>query len=87
MKPLQNIYDLWEAFRLSEATKKKLPIERTMLADESLKEAGGSGWYTIVHTVLAMATRTAEILHPANSQSLLLEVASRLTQTTPATDH
>ena len=44
---------------------KKLPNERSRLAGESLKEAGGSGWSTIVHAVLAAATRTAEILYPA----------------------
>ena len=32
----------------------------------------------MVHAVLVAATRTAEILYPANSHSLLLEVDSRL---------
>ena len=54
------INDLWEAFGWSEA-RKKLPNERSRLADESLKEASGSGWNTRVHSiyaVLAAATVT-----------------------------
>ena len=77
---LQNTNDLWEAFGWSEATKKKLPSERSRVSDETLKETGGSGWSTMVQSVLSAATRTAEILYPANSHSLLLEVASRLTK-------
>ena len=85
-QPLQNINDLWEAFGWSEGTKKKLPNEKSRISDESLKEAGGSGWSTMVQSVLTAATRTAEILYPANSHSLLLEVASRLTQGSTAFD-
>ena len=86
-QPLQNIYDLWEAFGWSEGTKKKLPNEKSRISDESLKEAGGgSGWSTMVQSVLTATTRTAEILYPANSHSLLLEVASRLTQGSTAFD-
>ena len=75
-KLLQNTNDLWEAFGWSEATKKKLPSERSRVSDETLQETGGSGWSTMVQSVLSAATRTAEILYPANSHSLLLEVAS-----------
>ena len=85
-QPLQNINDLWEAFGWSEGTKKKLPNEKSRISDESLKEAGGSGWSTMVQSVLTAATRSAEILYPANSHSLLLEVASRLTQGSTAFD-
>ena len=45
-----------------------------------LKESGGSGWSTMVQSVLAAVVRCAEILYPANSDSLLEEVAARLSQ-------
>ena len=87
-QPLQGINDLWEAFRWSEAMKKKLPNVKSRISDESPTEAGGSGWSTMVQSVLAAATRTAEILYPATLHSLLLlEIASRLTQGSTAFDH
>ena len=39
-----------------------------------------------MQSVLSAATRTAEILYPANLHSLLLEVASRLTKGSSAFD-
>ena len=44
------------------------------------KESGGSGWSTMVHSVFAAVVRCAEISYPTNSDSLLEEVATILSQ-------
>ena len=46
-----------------------------------LKESGGSGWSTMVQSVLAAVVRCAEILYPANSDSLLDRRSCRQTFT------
>ena len=80
IKQVETVHDLWQAFGWSQATKKKLPNEDLRKGDVLLKESGGSGWSTMVQSVLAAVVRCAEILYPANSDSLLEEVAARLSQ-------
>ena len=74
------MHNLWQAFGWSQATKKKLPNKDLRKGDVLLKELGGSGWSTMVQSILAAVVRCAEILYPANSDSLLEEVAARLSQ-------
>ena len=80
IKQVETVHDLWQAFGWSQATKKKLPNEDLRKGDVLLKESGGSGWSTMVQSVLAAVVRCAKILYPANSDSLLEEVAARLSQ-------
>ena len=80
IKQVETVHDLWQAFGWSQATKNKLPNEDLRKGDVLLKESGGSGWSTMVQSVLAAVVRCAEILYPANSDSLLEEVAARLSQ-------
>ena len=81
IKQVESVHDLWQAFGWSQATKKKLPNREDLRkGDVLLKESGGSGWSTMVQSVLAAVVRCAEILYPANSDSLLEEVAARLSQ-------
>ena len=80
IKQVETVHDLWQAFGWSQATKKKLPNEDMRKGVVLLKESGGSGWSTMVQSVLAAVVRCAEILYPANSDSLLEEVAARLSQ-------
>ena len=76
---IKQVRTVWQAFGWIEATKKKLPNEDLRKGDVLLKESGGSGWSTMVQSVHAAAVRCAEILYPANSDSLL-EVATILAQ-------
>eukprot|EP00731_Ephydatia_muelleri_P007924 Em0004g262a len=80
IKQVETVHDLWQAFGWSQATKKKLPNEDLRKGDVLLKESGDSGWSTMVQSFLAAVVRCAEILYPANSDSLLEEVAARLSQ-------
>eukprot|EP00731_Ephydatia_muelleri_P032085 Em0023g592a len=86
IKQVETVHDLWQAFEWSQATKKKLPNEDLRKGDVLLKESGGSGWSTMVQSVLAAVVRCAEILYPANSDSLLEEVAARLSQSSSTKD-
>ena len=80
IKQVETVHDLWQGFGWSQATKKKLPNEDLRKGDVLLKESGCSGWSTMVQSVLAAVVRCAEFLYPANSNSLLEEVATRLSQ-------
>ena len=69
IKQVETMHDLWQAFGWSQATKKKLPNDDLRKGDVLLKESGGSGWSTMVQSVLAAVARCAEKLYPANSDS------------------
>ena len=71
----------------SQARKNKLPSEYSRMNDTSLKTHDGSrtGWNTMVHSVYSAAVRFAEILYPANRDSLLEDVAIKLGQNSCST--
>eukprot|EP00731_Ephydatia_muelleri_P003208 Em0001g3208a len=59
VKQVETVHDLWQAFGWSQATKKKLPNEDLRKGDVLLKESGGSGWSTMVQSVLAAVESVA----------------------------
>ena len=79
IKQVETVHDLWQAFGRSQTTKRKLSNKDLRKGNVLLKESGGSGWSTMVQSILTAVVRCAEILYPANSDSLL-EVAARLSQ-------
>ena len=69
------------------ARKNKLPSEHSRMNDTPLATHDGSrtGWNTMVYSGYSAAVRVAEILYPANSDSLLADVSIKLRQNSCST--